>query len=58
MCWWESCRFHKPKGLQKSGHLVEYVVAEHYSRSHDVVDVYDVAGDMIEADKHLGEFKE
>jgi hypothetical protein len=33
--------------------------AEHYSRSHDaVIRVYDDAGNVIEAHKHKGDFKE
>jgi hypothetical protein len=36
---------------------IEY--AEHYSRSNDaVINVYDVAGKLIEVHKHNGDFKE
>jgi len=32
--------------------------AKFYSRSHDVIRVYDEAGTVIETDKHAGDFEE
>jgi hypothetical protein len=42
-------------GANAASNAVSY--AMHYSRSHDVIRVYDAAGNVIETHEHKGDFK-